>query len=168
MNKRNVICDHMSDRVSIMKENAEFLYTRLFRTLEGLSKEEAEWKPTIESNNIEWQLNHLSRITNLSLPRLIKGDHDWAPEDWPTHYKDTEHGFQKMIRDIEKGKKLVLKELCELSEVQLEEDTSYWGGTRKQKEGLFAYLAEIAHHKGQIAYIRGTYARQHGKKWKYP
>jgi len=92
----------------------------------------------------------------------------WAPENWPTHYKDTKHDIQKMIKDIEKGKKLVLKELCELSEVQLEEDTSYWGGTRKQKEGLFAYLAEIAHHKGQIAYIRGTYARQHGKKWKYP
>ena len=74
----------------------------------------------------------------------------------------------KELEDIEKSKKLVLLELGGLSNAQLEKDTTYWGGTRKQKEGLFAYLAEIAHHKGQIAYIRGTYARKQGKRWKYP
>lgn len=158
----------MSVQASIIKENADFLFTRLLRTVEDLSTEEAEWKPTKESNNIEWQLNHLSRITNLSLPRLIKGDHDWTPEDWPTNYKETKHDIKKMVKDIENGKMQVLMDLGELSVAQLEEDTSYWGGTRKRKEGLYAYLAELAHHKGQIAYIRGTYARVHGKTWKYP
>ena len=158
----------MSEQSYIIKENAEFLYTRLLRTIEKLSTEEAEWKPTEVSNNIKWQLNHLSRITNLSLPRLIKGDHDWTPENWPEDYKETKHDIQKMITDIEKGKMLVLKDLGGLNVAQLEEDTSYWGGARKRKEGLFAYLAEVAHHKGQIAYIRGTYARAHGKTWKYP
>lgn len=150
----------MSEQASVMKENAEFLYTRLLQTLKGLSAEEAEWEPTEESNNIEWQLNHLSRITNLSLPRLIKADHEWTPEDWPTNYKDTKHDAQNMIKDIEKSKMLVLKELGELSLTQLDEETPYWGGSRKRKEGLYAYLAEIAHHKGQIAYIRATYARR--------
>ncbi len=158
----------MSEQASIIKENADFLYTRLLKTIEGLSTEEAKWKPTTESNNIEWQLNHLSRITNLSIPRLIKDDHDWTPKDWPSNYKEIKHELTNLIKDIEKGKKRVLKELGELSKAQLEEDTNYWGGLRKRKEGLFAYLAEIAHHKGQIAYIRGTYARKQGKKWKYP
>jgi uncharacterized damage-inducible protein DinB len=158
----------LSEQAYIIKENAEFLYNRLLQTIKGLSTEEAEWKPTEKSNNIIWQLNHLSRITNLSLPRLIKADHDWTPKDWPTNYKETIHDHQKMIKDIEQGKILVLKTLAKLSTNQLEEDTNYWGGIRKRKEGLFAYLAELAHHKGQIAYIRATYARVHGKKWKYP
>ncbi|RLI34123.1 hypothetical protein DRO66_09360 [Candidatus Bathyarchaeota archaeon] len=158
----------MYKQASILKENAEFLFARLLKTIKELSEEEAKWKPTTVSNNIEWQLNHLSRITNLSMPRLIIGDHDWAPRNWPSDYKETKHDFQKMIKDIENGKKLVLKELGELSQAQLEKDTNYWGGIRKRKEGIFAYLAEIAHHKGQIAYIRGTYARKLGKKWKFP
>ncbi len=158
----------MSEQSSILKENAEFLFTRLLKTVEDLTKEEAKWKPTPESNNIEWQLNHLSRIINLSMPRIIKGDHGWTPNNWALDYKETVHDTHTLIEDIEKGKKLVLMELGELSNAQLEKDTKYWGGTRKQKEGLFAYLAEIAHHKGQIAYIRGTFARMQGKKWKYP
>ena len=158
----------MSEQASIIKENAEFLFTRLLKTVEGLSEDEAEWKPTPESNNIVWQLNHLSRITNLSMPRLIKEDKEWTPEDWPPNYKEAVVDSDRLIQDIEKGKKNVLPILGELSKAQLEKETKYWGGTRKQKEGLFAYLAEIAHHKGQIAYIRGTYARIQGKKWKYP
>jgi hypothetical protein len=158
----------MSEQASIIKENAEFLFTRLLKTVEGLAEDEAEWKATPESNNIVWQLNHLSRITNLSMPRLIKEDHEWIPEDWQSNYKESVVDSDRLIHDIEKGKKMVLSELGELSKAQLEKETKFWGGTRKQKEGLFAYLSEIAHHKGQIAYIRGTYARIQGKKWKYP
>ena len=158
----------MSEQASIIQENAEFLFTRLLKTVEGLSKDEADWKPTPESNNIVWQLNHLSRITNLSMPRLIKDDHDWTPRSWTPNYREAVNNIDRLIHDLEKGKERVLSELGELSKAQLERDTTYWGGTRKQKEGLFAYLAEVAHHKGQIAYIRATYARLHGKKWKYP
>ncbi len=158
----------MSEQASIIQENAEFLFTRLLKTVEGLSEDEAKWKPTLESNNIEWQLNHLSRITNLSIPRLIKDNHEWTPKYWTSNYKESVHDIQRLVKDIEKGKRLVVLELGELSKAQLEKDTKYWGGTRKKKEGIFAYLAEIAHHKGQIAYIRGTYARLQGKKWKYP
>ena len=158
----------MSEQASIIHENAEFLFTRLLNTVEGLTQEESEWKPTPESNNIVWQLNHLSRIINLNMPRLIKENNEWIPENWQPNYKETVVDVEKLVQDIIKGKITVLPILGNLSKDQLEKDTKYWGGTRKQKEGLFAYLAEIAHHKGQIAYIRATYARLHGKKWKYP
>ncbi len=102
------------------------------------------------------------------MPRLIKEDKEWTPKDWQSNYKEAVVDSDRLIQDIEKGKKMVLSELGELSKAQLEKESKFWGGTRKQKEGLFAYLAEIAHHKGQIAYIRGTYARIQGKKWKYP
>lgn len=158
----------MSKKASIIRENAEFLYTRLLKTTEGLTPEEAKWKPVKESNNIEWQLNHLSRITNLSIPRLVKGDYDWKPKNWPSDYRDANLSMYRMIEDIDKGALLVSELLDELDEASLEKDTKYWGGVRKLKEGLFAYLAEIAHHKGQIAYLRGTYARENGRQWKFP
>ena len=158
----------MSDQATILKENAEFLFTRLLKTVEGATQEESEWKPTPESNNIVWQLNHLSRIINLNMPRLIKEDKEWTPKHWDSNYKEAVTDIEKLVQDIEHGKRVVLPELGDLSKDHLEKETKYWGGTRKQKEGLFAYLAEIAHHKGQIAYIRATYARLHGKKWKYP
>lgn len=158
----------MSEQASIIQENAEFLFTRLIKTVEGLTEEEAEWKPTPESNNIVWQLNHLSRITNLSIPRLIKDNHDWTPPNWDPNYKEAINNIDRLIQDLEKSKERVIIGLGELNKAQLEKETKYWGGIRKQKEGIFAYLAEIAHHKGQIAYIRATYARLHGKKWKYP
>jgi hypothetical protein len=158
----------LSKQTSILKENAEFLYTRLIKTLEGLTPEEAKWKPTTESNNIEWQLNHLSRITNLSIPRLLKQDYTWKPDNWPSDYRDANLSINRMIGDIENGAVYVSELLDELDEANLLKDTKYWGGVRKLKEGLFAYLAEIAHHKGQIAYLRAAHARTHGKQWKYP
>ena len=158
----------MSNQSSIIKENADFLYQRLFKTLEGLTSEEAKWKPTQEANNIEWQLNHLSRITNLNIPRLVTGNKEWEPDNWPSNYKEADLESKRLLEDIRMGSVLVSELLGKLTDEQLETDTKYWGGTRKFKEGLFAYLAEIAHHKGQIAYIRGTFAREHGEKWKYP
>lgn len=158
----------MSEQAVIIQENAGFLFTRLKKTLEGLTQEESEWKPTPESNNIVWQLNHLSRIININMPRLIKEDFDWVPKNWSPDYKENVSDIGKLVKDINNGKEAVLPEIGELSNAQLLKETKYWGGTRKKKEGLFAYLAEIAHHKGQVAYIRGTYARLHGKKWKYP
>jgi hypothetical protein len=158
----------LSNQASILKENAEFLYTRFLKTVEGLMDEEALWRPSKEAHNIEWQLNHVSRITNLSIPRLLKGDREWQPDNWPMNYREANLSISDMIKDIEKGSKLATKLIGDMTEDQLEKDTKYWGGTRKLKEGLFAYLAEVAHHKGQIAYIRGTYGREHGKQWKYP
>ena len=102
------------------------------------------------------------------MPRLIKEDKEWTPKNWDSNYKEAVTVIEKLVQDIEHGKRVVLPELGDLSKDHLEKETKYWGGMRKQKEGLFAYLAEIAHHKGQIAYIRATYARLHGKKWKYP
>ena len=93
----------MSEQATIIQENAEFLFTRLLKTVEGLSEDEAEWKPTPESNNIVWQLNHLSRITNLSMPRLIKNDHDWMPLNWIPNYKDEVNNIDRLIIDLEKN-----------------------------------------------------------------
>jgi hypothetical protein len=149
----------VSEKASILKEYAEYVYERFGRTVEGLTETEMRWKPTEASNNIEWILNHMARLSNLSLPRIIKGDPEFSPEGWPDDYRDQHHSLDKMLKDIEAGKKMVLEGVGKLSSTQLEEEISLWRGSRKRKIGLFAYLGELVHHNGQIAYVRGTYKR---------
>jgi len=154
----------MSEKAAILKDQAEYIYERIGRTLEGVTEKEMKWKPTEVSNSIEWILNHMARLSNLSLPRIIKGDPEYKPADWPDDYRDTHHSLEKMMGDVEKGRKVVLEGIGKLTSAQLEEEIPLWGGTRKRKTGLFAYLGELVHHNGQIAYLRGTMKRLKEKK----
>ncbi len=72
-----------------------------------------------------------------------------------------------MLEDIDAGKKAVLEGIGKLSDADLEEEIPLWGGKRKRKTGLFAYLGEIVHHRGQIAYLRGTIKRLKEKDPKF-
>lgn len=149
----------MSAKAEILKEELEYVFSSLERTLEGIDEKEFNYRLTEASNDIQWILNHLSRIVNLSLPRIVKGDPDYAPVNWPEDYREQNYSLGKLIGDINVGKEQVLEGVAGLSEEELEEDIPLWGGTRKRKTGLFAYIGEIFHHRGQIAYIRGTIKR---------
>ena len=72
----------------------------------------------------------------------------------------------------EDGRSTVVRERATLGEAEagaeasavaaqeaMDAEIPMWGGTRQRKEGLFAYIGEVYHHKGQVAYIRGTYKR---------
>ena len=59
----------------------------------------------------------------------------------------------------QKGKEVSVKKLKRLSNEAMEEEIPLWGGTKLRKEGLFAYIGEVYHHKGQVTYIRGTHKR---------
>ncbi|MDP2900870.1 MAG: DinB family protein [Candidatus Bathyarchaeota archaeon] len=149
----------MSAKAQIMKEFAEYHLNALEETLKGLDEKEANYKPTGESNTVEWVVNHLCRITNTALPRIIKGDPNYKPIGWPDDYKEQHYSLDKYMADLAAGKRAVLDGIGKLTDAELEQDISLWGGTRKRKVGLFAYIGEIVHHKGQIAYIRGTVKR---------
>jgi hypothetical protein len=49
--------------------------------------------------------------------------------------------------------------LAKLKDEQLEEEIPLWGGKQKRKTGVFAYIGELYHHRGQAAFIRGTVKR---------
>ncbi len=149
----------MSEKSAILKEQLEFVFDRLGKTVEGLGEKEYTWKPTEASNNIQWIMNHLSRITNLSIPRIVKGDPEYSPKGWPDDYRDQNYSLDKLMKDIDTGKKVALEGLGKLTNAQLEDEIPLWGGKQKRKTGVFAYIGELYHHRGQIAYIRGTYKR---------
>ncbi len=149
----------MSAKIQILKEYIEYQFNSLEEALKGLDEDEANYKPTDESNSIEWIVNHLCRISNTALPRIIKGDPNYKPIGWPDDYKEKHYSLDKYMADLAVGKKMILDCMGKLTDAQLEEEISLWGGTKKRKIGLFAYLGEIVHHKGQIAYVRGTVKR---------
>ena len=151
------------DDIQVMKEHVEYVFELFENTITGITEEELDWRPTEEANSIRWILTHLSRICNVSLPSRIRGDPNYIPKNWPKDYEGTHHSFEKLLSDIENGKKCVIEGLSGLSSSDLEVEIALWGGMVKRKIGLFSHLSEIAHHKGQIAYIRGIIKRQREK-----
>jgi len=149
----------LSAKIQILKEYIEYQFNSLEEALKGLDEDEANYKPTDESNSIEWIVNHLCRISNTALPRIIKGDPNYKPIGWPDDYKEKHYSLDKYMADLAVGKNMILDCMGKLTDAQLEEEISLWGSTKKRKIGLFAYLGEIVHHKGQIAYVRGTVKR---------
>ena len=149
----------MSEKASILAEQLEWAVGSLVRACGELGEEEYKWKPTEVSNSVQWQLNHISRIINVALPRLIKGVAEYIPEGWPEDYREQDFPLDKLMADIQKGKEKSIKKLKKLPNEAMEAEIPMWGGTRQRKEGLFAYIGEVYHHKGQVTYIRGTYKR---------
>jgi uncharacterized damage-inducible protein DinB len=149
----------MNAKASILAEDLEWGLGSLERACDGLSEEEYKYKPTPVSNSIQWQLNHISRIVNASLPSRIKGVESYTPEGWPEDYRDQDYPLEKLLKDIKTGAEKAIPMMKELSDEDLEEVIPMWGGERPRKVGLFAYIGEVYHHKGQVTYIRGTYKR---------
>jgi len=149
----------MSEKGSILKDQAEYIFGSISRTVEGITEEDAKWKPTEESNSVAWTLNHMSRIANVSIPRIIEGNQEYTPAGWPDDYRDKDYTVEKMLSDIDASKEVVLKGIGNLTSEQLEEEIPLWRGTEKRKTGIFAYLGELVHHRGQIAYLKGTMKR---------
>jgi hypothetical protein len=104
-------------------------------------------------------MNHLSRISNVALPILIKGDENWLPKGWPENYREMDLSVERLKEDFNKGKERTIKLLGELKDGDLIKEIPLWGGTRKRQEGLFAYIGELVNHKGQIAMLRGNIKR---------
>ncbi len=153
----------MDKDVAVLKRFAEYAFESLERTCKDLTEEEAEWRPVDEANNTRWILNHISRITNTSLPRALKGDSDYAPQGWPENYREETYSVEKMFRDINDGKTVVEEAFDVLSSQDLAMEVSGWRGPRKRELALFVYIGEIIGHKGQIAAIRGDIKRRRDK-----
>jgi uncharacterized damage-inducible protein DinB len=149
----------MSEKGSILRDQAEYIFDSIEGTAEGITDVEAKWQPTEVSNSIAWTLNHMARIANISIPRILKGNQEYTPAGWPDDYRDQDYTVGKMLGDIKAAKAAVLEGLTGLTSEQLEEEIPLWRGTRKRKIGLFAYLGELVHHRGQIAYLKGTIGR---------
>jgi len=153
----------MSEKKEMLKTVAENAFGRCDRVLKDMTEKEIEWRPVPESNNIRWILNHLSRQWNISIPRMIKGDPNYTPADWPDDYANSNPSLQKLMSDLEKGKAAVLSGIDALSPVDLDAEIDLGRGGRKRLLMILAYLLEAVHHEGQIAMFRGNIRRRREK-----
>jgi uncharacterized damage-inducible protein DinB len=149
----------MSAQARILAEEFEFAFARFEKTLEGVDEKEYNYRLTGQSNSISMILNHVSRITNINMMRVISGDFSYVPEGWPSDYVEKSYSLKKLMKDIQTGKRRVIEGVRSLSDEQLEEVIPMMSGPYKRKIGLFAYVGEVFHHMGQIAFIRGTIKR---------
>jgi uncharacterized damage-inducible protein DinB len=149
----------LSTKAKIIAEEFEFAFSALENTLRGIDDKEYTHRLTEASNSISMILNHLSRITNINMPRIISGDFTYTPQNWPSDYVEHNYSFEKLMNDIQMGRKKVIENIAALSDEQLEEVIPMMSGPYPRKIGLFAYVGELFHHRGQIAFIRGSVQR---------
>ena len=151
----------MSNKVESIKTFAEIAFERFDSAIKDLSEKEIDWQPVEETNSIRWILTHLSQQWIVGIPRILKGDPEYKPKDWPEDYVgNRSNSFEKIMSEIEKGRNIVMSGLEKLTLAELEAEIHLWGGTKKRQYGLLIYLSEIFHHEGQIAYLRGAVKRR--------
>jgi uncharacterized damage-inducible protein DinB len=152
----------MTVRTDAIKEFADVGFKWLGNATKGLKQEQLDWKSSEHANTIRWILTHLSEELNVELPKLMGGE---VPGEWPADYTgNTSYKLDKILGDIEAGKKKLYAGLEKLTDGQLLEEVEAWG--MKKPRGWFVdvMVAELIHHEGQIAAILGVEKRAKGIK----
>ena len=153
----------MSESVRVLKAFAKVGFDRLERVTKGLKEEQLDWKYCPEANTIRWILTHIASELHVFVPKILTGDKDYKPEDWPDDYVgNTSYSLEKIMGDLESGKAKFLKSLDELDVDSLSEEIDWFYGKRPRESYLMLAISEIHHHEGQIAAILGVEKRMKG------
>jgi len=154
----------MSEKVESLKAFTNLAFGRFDNTMKDLKESEIDWKPVEEANNIRWILTHLSQQWNVGFQRTFRGDNNYKPAGWPDDYVGSKSiTYAKLMADLTKGRATVLGGLGKLSAADLAVEVQSLSGMVKRHDRLMRQLSEIAHHEGQIAYIRGAIGRRRQK-----
>jgi hypothetical protein len=154
----------MSEKVESLKVFANLAFGRFDNTMKDLKESDIDWKPVEEANNIRWILTHLSQQWNVGFQRTFRGDNNYKPAGWPDDYVGSKTiTYAKLMADLAKGRAAVLEGLGKLSAADLAVEVQSLSGMVKRHDRLMRQLSEIAHHEGQIAYIRGAIGRRRQK-----
>jgi len=154
----------MSEKVESLKAFANLAFGRFDNTVKDLKESDIDWKPVEEANNIRWILTHLSQQWNVGFQRTFRGDNNYKPAGWPDDYVGSKTiTYAKLMADLAKGRAAVLEGLGKLSAADLAVEVQSLSGMVKRHDRLMRQLSEIAHHEGQIAYIRGAIGRRRQK-----
>ena len=154
-------------KIETLKAFANTAFGRYETTMKDLKESDIDWKPVEEANSIRWILTHLSNQWNVGFQRTFRGDNGWKPAGWPDDYVGGKITYAKLSADLAKGKAGVLEGLGKLTEADLAVEVQSPSGPVKRFDRLMRQLSEVAHHEGQIAYIRGAIGRKRQKDPKF-
>lgn len=147
----------MNAQTELMKEHVEYIFHRIRGTVDDLSDDELSWTPCRGANTIEWILTHMARIGYVLAPQALKGT--VKPGGWDDDYQEQPHSLDELLGDLEKAYTIIIEGLSGASDADLASPLIIWGRETDRKGLLFHLLAELIHHNGQIAMLRGLYRR---------
>jgi uncharacterized damage-inducible protein DinB len=152
----------MTVKTDMIKDFATIGFDRLGRSVKDLKPEQLDWKSCTQANTIRWILTHLSEELNVYLPKFLGAE---VPADWPKDYVgNSKYKLEKILADIEKGKRKYNAGLNKLTNEKLEEEIEAWAGKKPRSYYIMLMTTEILHHEGQIAAILGVEKRIKGMK----
>ena len=147
----------MTVKTKMIKDFAQIGFDRLGSATKNLKPEQLDWKSCTQANTIRWILTHLSEELNVYTLKFLGED---PPKAWPKDYVGNEkYKMEKIMADIDKGHRKLNAGLNKLTNEKLVETVDGWAGKKPREFYLMLMVSEIVHHKGQIAYIRGTVKR---------
>ncbi|MBN2336304.1 DUF664 domain-containing protein [Candidatus Bathyarchaeota archaeon] len=141
----------------LLTEHTDYIYERINGEVFGLSEDEATWTPCQGSNTMMWILTHMARIGLILIPQAIHGT--VKPGGWDDDYQERPHTLEEVLRDLRKAYTVIKEGIAETGDEELAEPLTLWGRQTDRKGLLFHLLAELIHHNGQIAMLRGIYKR---------
>ena len=147
----------MDVQTRLMNEHVEYIFERIGHTVKDLSADELSWTPCKGSNTIKWILTHMARIGYVLIPQAIQGT--VKPGGWEDNYEEQPHSLDELLGDLEKAHMIISEGLSETCDEELAAPLTIWGRETDRRSLLFPLLAELIHHNGQIAMLRGIYKR---------
>ena len=150
-------------------------FTKLNRALDGLTNDELHWRPTLESNSIDWMVWHMARVEdNLINVVLQNQDPIWERDGW---------GERLGIRYTGAGAGMTMDQIRAMGQINVPAVMDYYRTVRQETSGYFEnvmreedlsrviehtnfrgwtgaeilgrLLCEEAEHLGQVEYLRG-------------
>ena len=161
--------------LQIVDAGLKEVFGDLKRTLEGLDEYELHWRPTLESNSIDWIVWHMVRTEDYWInTRLCEIESVWVSQGWQERIGVFVEGT---------GYGQTLEELRSMPELDVELVMEYYSAVRERTGEYFVdeieetdlgrvigmmgtepmtvagalghLLAEEAEHLGQVGYVRG-------------
>lgn len=150
-------------------------FDKLNLALDGLSEDELAWRPTLESNAINWMVWHMARVED-NLINLVLRNRDpiWERDAW---------GDRLGIDTTSAGAGMKMDEIRQMGRIDVQRVIDYYNSVRYETSDYFKnviseddlyrviehtnfrgwtgaqilgrLLCEEAQHLGQIEYLRG-------------
>lgn len=146
----------------------------LYKSIDGLTKNELYWQPSLESNNIIYLVWHMARVEDNWINQIIGGNKTvWSLNNWSKklNIKENDYGKGYIKEDISNLPDMNISDILKFYKQQREQslivieeladedlNKNYKRITGEFKKGYWILghvLVEESQHLGQIAYIRG-------------
>jgi len=134
----------------------------LQQNLTGITEAELDWRPHAKANSNRWIIGHLTWVDQWAVD-LINSEGLYLAERVPQTYES--HPLPVLREHLEAAHARYRDRIVGLSESDLARTVSWFGRSEVTILHVLKHLVlQLAGHRYQIRYIRGTYSREFGTR----